>query len=47
VTLTTNGLHHGAGGEVAARFGRNTVIVFGMGFGNEGSQFLFGTTWSY
>lgn len=47
VTLTTSGLHHGAGGEVAARFGRNTVIVFGVGFGNEGSQFLFGTTWSY
>jgi outer membrane protein assembly factor BamA len=47
VTLTTRGLHQGAGGEVAARFGRNTLIVLGMGFGDEGSQFLFGTTWSY
>ena len=47
VALTTTGLHHGGGGEVMARFGRNTVIVLGMGFGAEGSQFLFGTTWSY
>jgi hypothetical protein len=47
VRLTTDGLHHGGGGELAARFGRNTLIVLGVGAGAEGAQFLFGTTWSY
>ena len=47
VALTTDGLHHGAGGEIAVRFGRNSLITAGVGFGAEGSQFLFGTTWSY
>jgi len=47
VRLTTQGLHHGAGGELALRFGRNTLITGGVGFGTEGSQFLFGTTWSF
>ena len=47
VRLTTQGLHHGAGGELALRFGRNTLLTAGWGFGSEGSQFLFGTTWSY
>lgn len=47
VRLTTRGLHHGAGGELALRLGRNSLITGGVGFGNEGSQFLFGTTWSF
>jgi outer membrane protein assembly factor BamA len=47
VRFTTDGLHHGGGGELAARFGRNTLIVLGVGAGAEGAQFLFGTTWSY
>lgn len=47
VAFTTDGLHHGAGGEIAVRFGRNSLITAGIGFGAEGSQFLFGTTWSY
>jgi len=47
VAFTTEGLHHGGGGEIAVRFGRNSLITAGVGFGAEGSQFLFGTTWSY
>lgn len=47
VRLTTDGLHHGAGAEVAARFGRNSLLVGGVGFGSEGAILLFGTTWSY
>jgi outer membrane protein assembly factor BamA len=46
-SLTTRGLHATGGGEVAARFGRNGLIVVGAGFGSEGGQFLFGTNWSY
>lgn len=47
LSLTTHGLHSGGGGELMLRFGRNTVLVGGAGFGNEGWQFLFGSTWSY
>jgi outer membrane protein assembly factor BamA len=47
VRLTTRGLHHGGGGELALRFLRNSLLVAGYGRGSEGSQFLFGTTWSY
>ena len=47
LSLTTRGLHSGGGGELMLRFGRNTVLVGGAGFGNEGWQFLFGSTWSY
>ena len=47
VAFTTAGLHHGGGGEIAVRFGRNSLITAGVGFGAEGSQFLFGTTWSH
>lgn len=45
--LTTRGLHSSAGGELMLRFGRNTVLVGGAGFGKDGAQFLFGSTWSY
>lgn len=45
--LTTDGLHSGTGGELAVRFGRNGLLVVGVGFGKDGSQFLFGSTWSY
>jgi outer membrane protein assembly factor BamA len=47
VRLTSAGLHKSGGGEVMARLGRNTILVFGAGFGSDGGQFLFGTTWSY
>lgn len=47
VTFTTAGLHHAGGGEAVVRFGRNTLLVLGLGVGSEGSQFLFSTTWSY
>jgi hypothetical protein len=45
--LTTAGLHHAAGGAVAARFLRNALLVAGYGRGSEGGQLLLGTTWSY
>lgn len=45
--LTTAGLHHSGGAEAMLRIGRNTVVVIGGGWGSEGGQFLFGTTWSY
>jgi len=45
--LTTQGLHHSGGAEAMLRIGRNTVVVIGGGWGSEGGQFLFGTTWSY
>ncbi|HMA38751.1 MAG TPA: BamA/TamA family outer membrane protein [Gemmatimonadales bacterium] len=47
LSVTTRGLHSGGGGELMLRLGRNTVLVGGAGFGNEGWQFLFGSTWSY
>lgn len=47
VRLTTVGLHHGGGGEVALRFLRNSLFVIGYGRGSEGGQLLVGTTWSY
>jgi len=45
--LTTHGLHSSAGGELMIRFGRNGVLVGGAGFGSDGHQFLFGSSWSY
>jgi outer membrane protein assembly factor BamA len=45
--LTTTGLHSSAGGELMLRLGRNGVLVAGAGFGEDGGQFLFGSTWSY
>lgn len=45
--LTTHGLHTSAGGELMIRFGRNGVLVAGAGFGSDGHQVLFGSTWSY
>jgi len=47
VRLTTDGLHHSGGMELAARFFRNAIVVVGYGKGSEGGQLLFGTTWSY
>jgi outer membrane protein assembly factor BamA len=47
VRLTTQGLHKGGGVELAARLLRNALVVVGWGKGSEGSQLLFGTTWSY
>jgi outer membrane protein assembly factor BamA len=45
--LTTRDLHSSAGGELMLRLGRNSVLVLGAGFGEDGGQFLFGSTWSY
>jgi len=45
--LTTQDLHSSAGGEVMLRLGRNGVLVAGAGFGEDGGQFFFGSTWSY
>jgi hypothetical protein len=45
--LTTQDLHSSAGGELMLRLGRNGVLVAGAGFGEDGGQFLFGSTWSY
>lgn len=45
--LTTMGLHHAGGGELALRFLRNSLAVIGYGRGTEGGQLLFGTSWSY
>ena len=47
VRLTTDGLHRSGGGEIAVALVRNTLFVVGAGKGSEGTQFLFGTTWSY
>ena len=47
VRLTGDGLHQSFGGEVAAALLRNTLFVLGVGKGSEGTQLLFGTTWSY
>lgn len=45
--LTTKGLHAGKGAELAIRFGRNALLAVGAGFGEDGSQLLFGSTWSF
>jgi hypothetical protein len=45
--LTTDGLHPSGGVEVAIRWLRNTLLVGGVAFGDEGSEFVFGTTWSF
>lgn len=45
--LTTRDLHSSGGGELMLRLGRNGVLVLGAGFGEDGGQFLFGSTWSY
>jgi hypothetical protein len=47
VRLTGNGLHSSAGGEIAVALVRNTLFVLGAGKGSEGTQLLFGTSWSY
>ncbi len=47
VRLTSDGLHKSAGGEIAVALLRNTLLVLGAGRGSEGTQLLFGTTWSY
>jgi outer membrane protein assembly factor BamA len=45
--VTTTGLHQSGGGEVAARFLRNTFVVVGVGAGSEGVRMVVGTQWSY
>jgi outer membrane protein assembly factor BamA len=45
--LTTDGLHHGWGGEVGLRVGRNGLLVVGAGFGREGWELLFDTGWAF
>jgi hypothetical protein len=45
--FTTTGLHSSGGGELMLRLGRNGVLVLGAGFGEDGGQFFFGSTWSY
>lgn len=47
VQLTNRDQHSSGGGELMLRFGRNSVLVAGAGFGEDGGQFLFGSTWSY
>jgi outer membrane protein assembly factor BamA len=47
VRFTGDGLHKSAGGEIAVALLRNTLFVLGAGRGSEGTQLLFGTTWSY
>jgi len=45
--FTAQDLHSSAGGELMLRLGRNGVLVAGAGFGEDGGQFLFGSSWSY
>lgn len=45
--VTTDGLHSGGGAGVAARLGRNAILVLGAGFTGEGWQLLLDTRWSY
>lgn len=45
--LTTRNLHKSGGGELMLRLGPNGVLVAGAGFGEDGGQFLFGSSWSY
>jgi outer membrane protein assembly factor BamA len=45
--LTTKELHSSGGGELMLRLGRNGILVAGAGFGADGGQFFFGSTWSY
>ena len=47
LSLTTRDLHKSGGGELMLRLGRNGVLVAGAGFGEDGGQFLFGSSWSY
>jgi len=47
VKVTSAGLHRSGGLELAARLLRNSLVVVGWGKGSEGSELLFGTTWSY
>ncbi|OLC02999.1 MAG: hypothetical protein AUH46_06070 [Gemmatimonadetes bacterium 13_1_40CM_70_15] len=47
VKIAGTGVHKAGGIELAARLLRNSLIVVGWGKGSEGSQLLFGSTWSY
>jgi outer membrane protein assembly factor BamA len=47
VRLTHHGLHAAMGGGAAMALLRNTLLVFELGKGSEGSQFTFASTWSY
>jgi outer membrane protein assembly factor BamA len=45
--LTTDGLHHAGGVELALRALRNGLVVAGAGVSSEGAQYVFGTRWTY
>lgn len=47
VRLTREGLHSALGGGLAVAMLRNTLLIFELGKGSDGSQFTFATTWSY
>ena len=47
IKITREGLHSAWGGGVALALVRNTVITFHAGKGTDGSEFTFGTAWSY
>lgn len=47
VRLTRRGLHAAMGGGVAVSLMRNTLMVFEVGKGAEGTEVTFATTWSY
>jgi len=47
VRLTTAGLHHSGGAELALRLLRNSLLVVGYGRSSEGGELLFATSWSY
>jgi outer membrane protein assembly factor BamA len=47
VRLTRHGLHAAKGGGIAVTMLRNTLLIFELGRGSEGSQFTFSTSWSY
>jgi outer membrane protein assembly factor BamA len=45
--VTTAGLHHSGGAELAVRFLRNSLLVVGAGAGSDGARMVVGTQWSY
>jgi outer membrane protein assembly factor BamA len=47
IRLTRDGLHRAGGGGLALSLMRNTLVTLVAGWGTEGGQVTFGTTWSY
>jgi hypothetical protein len=45
--VTTDQLHRAWGGELGARFTRNSLLVVGAGFGGEGWQLLLESRWAF